>query len=172
MKELDEPVRPEEETAEEGAKIKGKAIVTGPSREEYEEHMRTHIPYRNWCEFCVKGKSKSDHHKRTDKNKEDPLADSIAIIGNDYTFPRQKAADRTEHGGMPIIVMKNSLDKWISAFVVPEKGACEYAVKAVSREIQNAGCNRLIIKSDQEPAIKELLRAVKRERERERERES
>ena len=54
MKELDETVRPEGETTEEGAKVKGKAIVTGPSREEYEEHMRTHIPYRSWCEFCVK----------------------------------------------------------------------------------------------------------------------
>ena len=47
--------------------------------------------------------------------------------------------------------------------MVPEKGACEYAIKAVSREIQNAGHNRIIIKSDQEPAIKELLQAVKRE---------
>ena len=71
---------------------------------------------------------------------------------------------------MPILVMKNSLDKWVSAFVVPQKGACEYAVKAVAREIQNAGCNRIIIKSHQEPAIKELSHAVKSERERERRR--
>ena len=65
---------------------------------------------------------------------------------------------------MPILVMKNAYDNWVSAIVVPEKGACDYAIKAVSREIQNAGYNRIIIKSNQEPAIKELLRAVKRER--------
>ena len=62
---------------------------------------------------------------------------------------------------MPILVMKNGYDKWVSAIVVPQKGACEYAIKAVSREIQHAGYNRVIIKSDQEPAIKELLQAVK-----------
>ena len=134
--------------------------------------MRTHIPFRKWCEFSIKGKSKSDHHRKNGENKEDPLGDKIAIVAIDYTFPRQRKEDRSEHGGMPILVMKNSLGKWVSAFVVPQKGACEYAVKAVAREIQKAGYNRIIIKSDQEPAIKELLHAVKRERERERERES
>ena len=44
------------------------------------------------------------------------------------------------------------------------KGVCEDAVKEVARQIQNAGYNRVICKSDQEPALKELLRAVKRER--------
>ena len=52
-------VSPDEE-AEEGIRVRGKAIVTGPTQEEFEEHMRTHIPCRNWCEFCVKGKSKND----------------------------------------------------------------------------------------------------------------
>ena len=55
-------VSPDEET-EEGIRIKGKAIVVGPTQEEFEEHMRTHIPFRNWCEFCVKRKSKNDPHK-------------------------------------------------------------------------------------------------------------
>ena len=49
---------------------------------------------------------------------------------------------------MPIIVMKNDTDKWVSAFVVPQKGACEYAMKAVSREVQHAGYNRVVMKSD------------------------
>ena len=138
--------------------------MTGPSGEEYEEHMRTHIPFRSWCEFCIKGKSKSDHHRKNGGNKEDPLGDKIAVVAIDYTFPMQKAEDRSEHGGMPILVMKNSLDKWVSGIVVPQKGACEYAVKAVARKVQNGGYNRIIMKSDQEPAIKELLHAVKRER--------
>ena len=43
MKESDETVSPEEEEA---VTIKGKAIVTGPTKEEHDEHMRTHIPFR------------------------------------------------------------------------------------------------------------------------------
>ena len=50
------------------------------------------------------------------------------------------------------------------SFCGTKEGACEYAVKPVAREIQNAGYNRVIIKNDQEPALKELLQAVKRER--------
>ena len=65
VRKLDEPVRPDTETIEEGVRIKGKVIVTGPSREEYEEHMRTHIPFGNWCEFCVKGKCESDPHRKS-----------------------------------------------------------------------------------------------------------
>ena len=54
---------------EEGVGIRGKAIVTGPSREEYEEHMRTHVPFRNWCKFCVRGKCKSDPHRKSGANR-------------------------------------------------------------------------------------------------------
>ena len=71
---------------------------------------------------------------------------------------------RNKEEGMPIVVMKNSKDKWTSSFIVPQKGVCDYAVGAISREIQNAGYNRVIFKSGQELALKELLRAVKRER--------
>ena len=127
--------------------------------------MRTHIPFRNWCEFCVKGKCKSDPHRKSGANKSEITENKIPITAIDYTFPRQKEGNRSEHGSMPILVMKNDYDKWVAAVVVPQKGSCEYAFKAVSREIQNAGYNRIIIKSDQEPSIKELLHAVKRERE-------
>ena len=53
---------------EEGTGLKGKARVTGPSKEEYEEHMRSHMPFRSWCEFCVKGKSKACTHKKKGEN--------------------------------------------------------------------------------------------------------
>ena len=46
----------EDEDMQEARKIAGKKEVVMPSREEYEEHMRTHIPYRKWCPFCVQGK--------------------------------------------------------------------------------------------------------------------
>ena len=96
--------------------------VTGPTEEEYEERMPTHIPFRNWCEFCVKGKRKGDPHKEntTDQNVIDERR--VPVIGLDYTFPRDKKENRVSDQGMPILVMKNSADKWASAFVVPQKG--------------------------------------------------
>ena len=126
--------------------------------------MRTHIPFRNWCEFCVKGKCEGDPRKKnkTDKNVIDEC--QVPVISLDYTFPKDKKENRATDQGMPILVMKNSADKWTSAFVVSLKVSNEYAIKAVAREIRNAGYNRIIIKSDQEPAVKELVNAVTRER--------
>lgn len=46
----------EEEEAEEGRIIKGQSRVVKPSKEEWDNHMRTHIPYRKWCPHCVRGK--------------------------------------------------------------------------------------------------------------------
>ena len=46
----------------EGRKIKGMKPVQQPTKEEYDDHMRTHIPYRQWCEICVKGRKKNPSH--------------------------------------------------------------------------------------------------------------
>ena len=47
-----------EEKEEEARNIKGKKLIRQPNQEEYDEHMRTHIPFRKWCPHCVKGKGK------------------------------------------------------------------------------------------------------------------
>ncbi len=52
----------------------------------------------------------------------------------------------------------------MSANVVPKKGVEGFAVQAAGREIDLAGLRRMIVRSDQEPALLELLRAVKAER--------
>ena len=38
-----------EEESGEGRIIKGQKRIIMPNREEWENHMRTHIPYRRWC---------------------------------------------------------------------------------------------------------------------------
>ena len=124
MKESGDTVSPD---IEEGIRIKGKTIVVGPSKEEYDEHMRTHVPYRNWCEFCVKGKATADHHRKGTAEKSKIEERGIPIVGIDYTFPRSETKEKVqdEERGMPIIVMRINEDKWTAAFVVPRKGVCE-----------------------------------------------
>ena len=38
-----------------------------PTREEREEHEKTHLPFRNWCRHCVRGRGKEEACKRTDR---------------------------------------------------------------------------------------------------------
>ena len=71
----DEEVKDEE--GEEARMIKGKKAVRQPNQEEYDAHMRTHIPFRKWCPHCVKGKRKNDPH-RTLKDKEEQEVPTIS----------------------------------------------------------------------------------------------
>jgi hypothetical protein len=54
-----------------------------PTVKEVEEHNLTHLPFRNWCIFCVKGKAKDDPHKRRIKQDEEQ---EIPIVSIDYMF--------------------------------------------------------------------------------------
>ena len=35
-----------------------------PSKEEVEEHCKTHLPFRSWCRHCVRGRGKEMAHYR------------------------------------------------------------------------------------------------------------
>ena len=66
--------------------------------------------------------------------------------------------------GMPIMVLKDRRPKTIEARVAPTKGKHPYAIRRMPQDLKNFGYKRIILKSDQEPAIKELTEHVKRER--------
>ena len=38
-----------------------------PSVKEVDEHVKTHLPFRNWCKHCVFGKAKNNPHRMMDK---------------------------------------------------------------------------------------------------------
>ena len=38
-----------------------------PTQAEIDEHMTTHLPYRSWCRFCIRGCGKAADHKQQDK---------------------------------------------------------------------------------------------------------
>ena len=50
---------------EDGSRIsRGKKPVRQPGREEYDEHMRTQIPFRKWCPHCVRASVKMTRARR------------------------------------------------------------------------------------------------------------
>ena len=52
-----------ENEIEEGWRSIGLVQPCKPSREMVEEHNRCHIPFRNWCEVCVRARAVEDQHK-------------------------------------------------------------------------------------------------------------
>ena len=61
-----QPDEPMEEEAE-GIVVKALPQPNVPSKEEYDRHQLTHIPYRSWCPHCIRGRGKNAAHKKLDK---------------------------------------------------------------------------------------------------------
>ena len=53
-----------------------------PTRTEIEEHRMTHLPFRSWCTFCVKGRGVERGHFRTERDQ-----DAVGEMHLDYCFP-------------------------------------------------------------------------------------
>ena len=64
----------------------------------------------------------------------------------------------------PIIIGIDRKDKGVFAHMAPRKGVDAHAIKMIASEIKLTGYNKLILKSDQEPAVREVTEAVERER--------
>ena len=47
-----------ESEAEEESEQRTLDIPEPPTKEAYERHQATHIPFRCWCEYCVRGQAK------------------------------------------------------------------------------------------------------------------
>ena len=119
-----EPSDKEEEESEEARKIARQKTIYKPTREEWDEHMRTHIPFRRWCPFCVKGKCKNNPHGQRVKSSEQ-------VISFDYMGPKSKDDKSDKIDSLPIIVGSDRKHKWKIAHMVPKKGHDPHAIKMV-----------------------------------------
>ena len=73
-----------EELVEEGAKVRIVKMVEPPTKQEFDEHMSSHIPFRSWCPYCCSGKGISQHHKSGDRQE-----GSIPTVAIYYAFMGQ-----------------------------------------------------------------------------------
>ena len=125
-----------------------------PTKEERIAHSATHTPYRSWCEECVAGRGKSHpHHQGESEEKGMP---SVHI---DYWFMRdQKGADL-----IPVATMVEEETKIHKAHIVPMKGNIDYVATQINKDIESLGhAGPVIVKGDQEPALQDLAKAVKK----------
>ena len=76
--EQDNPVDPEEEEA---ALAKPLSAPIRPTPEMIEQHNVSHLPFRAWCNFCVRGRGQSSPHRLVDKGDEQiPTIRSESVV--------------------------------------------------------------------------------------------
>ena len=68
----------------------GRAQPNEPTEAERLAHNRTHIPFADWCESCVRGRGRDDPHRvRQDQDQGDPLP----VVQCDYFFFKVEKED-------------------------------------------------------------------------------
>ena len=77
----EEAMSGEEEDEELGKRVAMKKLNPRvPTRMEREEHALTHLPFRNWCRHCVRGRGREEDRR---KSNEEP---NIPEVHLDFTF--------------------------------------------------------------------------------------
>ena len=142
--------------SEEGAEPVLRNAPVKPDQEEVDRHYATHIPRRLWCPVCVQASLEEDPHFRAEVDHKD---DGVPMVCMDYKelekgrplhiVIRERATGRT-YGAK--CLRKGPPDAWL---------VTRLAIKIGSWGLQDT---KLWVKSDGEPAIKALQRAIGEER--------
>ena len=124
-----------------------------PTQKEVDEHNVTHVPYRNWCPHCIRGRGRDLDHRRSVDAERRMLEFSF-----DYCFMGDSGDER-----ITILVGRERSTGMSMATVVPAKGGTgQFAALKVLEFIRLCGAEEadIIVKTDQEPAIDILIKDV------------
>ena len=151
----------DQEESEEARQVVSRRPPGSPTPEELRVHRLTHYPFRSWCPACVAGRAKSWPHQRR-KEEEEEAEGGVPNVSFDYCFLR----DVTGGESIPVLVGRERNSKFLLAHVVPFKGAgVDWVVSQLVRDLRKMGIHgKVILKSDQENAITDVLHAVARRR--------
>ena len=116
-------------------------------------HNITHLPYRAWCRHCVRGRGRSEAHQRMLRERDNALPTVVM----DYCF--MGSAD--DGSVLPILVIRDYSSGKLHCTVVPRKGSDQWVVLDMCNFLDSLGYKRIILKTDQENAIKDLKVAIK-----------
>ena len=147
-----------QEQGQEARTVRTRTAPRPPSAEEVRQHSVTHLPFRNWCPHCVAARGRNFPHSRI---REESQCE-YPVVHFDYCFPRNEVGGET----VPVLVGRVSDSKALLGHVVPAKGAgVEWTVKQIIKDLQKMGLHgTVVLKSDQEPAIVDLMKSVAKER--------
>ena len=150
----------EDREEEDMERAKVRRAPRGPTATEREEHEATHMPYRNWCRHCVRGRGSNHPHKKTHSEDPEQNQKKVPKIAMDYFFMAQQGERAAE---FPMIVMLDEATGNRYMRAVGKKGLgegteMEWLIKDMSEELKSWGYSggaetELIFKSDGESSI-------------------
>ena len=142
---------------------------SAPTFREIGDHVLTgHASFRSWCAACVQGSGRAERHQGEGR-KELEDGSKVPVVSWDCCFfgtgNCTSEAEVEQRGDCHVLVMHDGVTKSIFAPLIPPKGvhfpSCEKVVKTIVEVLVTVGYHRVVFRSDNEPSILSLLRAVK-----------
>ena len=144
-----------------------------PTKEQRRLHEVTHCPPRSWCKHCVLGQSADKPHPTVAAQFGESTVTRInmdfCFLNEDVTVTSDQHDETTAAvTSMTVLVMQETLCSSVWAYALESKSAAAetWMVDQVVDDIGTVGLakERIIVKSDQEPAITDLQRFVAHKR--------
>ena len=172
----DDQADEDRETEEESGEVRNSRKAGQPrmpTKQEKDEHERTHVPFRSWCEHCVRGQASEYKHSTV---KGVNAEEEIPRVILDYCFFTEDASRHTtEHEStteaatsVTALVMKETLCGSVWAYALRSKsvGDDPWIAEQLVDDLRTIGLakERVIVKSDQEASIVELQGEVAKRR--------
>ena len=115
---LDRPIAGEnaEQETEDRSAVKPKMLkVPGePSENERRLHELTHLPYRDWCEHCVKTKGRQSHAVKKKNDRQPVIQIDFSVMATENDLPKRTILNATD-----------VQTGYSMAVVLPSKGSVE-----------------------------------------------
>ena len=156
----DDGLDDKEEPSEESRPMKGgQNRVTMPTVRERQEHERTHLPYRSWCRHCVSARASNPAHRGRAFPTSIEEDKDTKQVSYDHCFNAGPARNGVSKD---FWFRRIGPLEWCPAHVVPLKGAViDWVIQQCARDLERLGhYGQVTLRSDQEPAIVEVLRAI------------
>ena len=94
-----------------------------PTKAEWEAHQAGHLPYRNWCRYCVEGRCDNPPHYCCPAGQEKPAVQEVHL---DCCFVKRE----DEEHQTTILAFKHRQSRAVRCWVVPRKGSAQAAAQS------------------------------------------
>ena len=139
----------ESDGGEDGERVRLLPKPRTPSKAEWERHVVSHMPFRDWCRHCVAGRGHERRHQRHPGHD-----DQYPLVCIDYGY---LSGDAT-----PIMVAKDRRAGMVFALPVEREGAADpQAVEKLAGWVDVLGWTQVTVRSDGEPAVMQVAAAVR-----------
>eukprot|EP00435_Cladocopium_sp_Y103_P016599 s3099_g4.t1 len=143
---------------EEGTMRMAQRTPFKPSADEIREHNISHVPYRDWCVHCVRGRGRTLAHRRVPKSEEEK-GRKRPLVHMDYFYLGARSEET-----LPILAMLDETTQRMFSITMPCKGLDhQYCAAIVRRLFKCLGLQDAIVKSDTERSIVALRSAIQEE---------